>query len=65
MVAINKCDVHFTEKIKRAEEAYQEIKAYGGDDVPIFFISAKYAMGIDKFVTQLRMCVQKLKQAKC
>ncbi|ANQ09116.1 Uncharacterized protein PCOAH_00036230 [Plasmodium coatneyi] len=65
IVAINKCDVHFTEKINRAEEAYREIKAYGGDDVPVFFISAKYAMGIDKFVTHLRTCVQKLKQGKC
>ncbi|KJP88941.1 hypothetical protein AK88_01435 [Plasmodium fragile] len=65
IVVINKCDVHFTEKIKRAEEAYRDIKAYGGEDVPVFFISAKYAMGIDKFVTHLRTCVQKLKHAKC
>ncbi|GAB67467.1 hypothetical protein PCYB_114870 [Plasmodium cynomolgi strain B] len=65
IVVINKCDVHFTEKIKRAEEAYRDIKAHGGDDVPVFFISAKYAMGIDKFVTHLRTCVQRLKHAKC
>ncbi|EUD66345.1 hypothetical protein C922_03261 [Plasmodium inui San Antonio 1] len=65
IVAINKCDAHFAEKIKRAEEAYRDIKAEAGDDVPVFFISAKYAMGIDKFVTHLRTCVQKLKQAIC
>ncbi|GAW81943.1 GTP-binding protein [Plasmodium gonderi] len=65
IVVINKCDVNFEENMKRAEEAYRAIKTYGGNEVPIFFISAKYAMGIDKFVSCLKSFVQKLKYEKC
>ncbi|SCO93298.1 GTP-binding protein, putative [Plasmodium malariae] len=64
IVVINKCDIKFDENIKKAEAAYKEIKMYAGDGVPVFFISAKYAVGVADFVLCLRNCVQKLKHGE-
>ncbi|SBT77839.1 GTP-binding protein, putative [Plasmodium ovale] len=75
VVVINKCDVNFGENVKKAEEAYNKIRKFAsldqfGEDVvnvlhngnvPVFFVSAKYAMGITEFVNCLRRYVQKLK----
>ncbi|VWU48127.1 GTP-binding protein, putative [Hepatocystis sp. ex Piliocolobus tephrosceles] len=63
IVVINKCDVTFQENIKKADQAYNQIKLYD-DTVPIFFISAKYGIGINEFVMSLRRCVEKAKQIK-
>ncbi|KYO00956.1 GTP-binding protein, putative [Plasmodium reichenowi] len=62
IVVINKCDVNFKEKIKDTEKAYNEIKMYDNDDVPIFFLSAKYGIGINEFVNCLRSSIIKLKK---
>ncbi|ETW62821.1 hypothetical protein PFMC_01341 [Plasmodium falciparum CAMP/Malaysia] len=62
IVVINKCDVNFKEKIKDTEKAYNEIKMYDNDDVPIFFLSAKYGIGINEFVNGLRSSIIKLKK---
>ncbi|SOV74618.1 GTP-binding protein, putative [Plasmodium sp. gorilla clade G3] len=61
IVVINKCDVNFKEKIKDTEKAYNEIKMYD-NDVPIFFLSAKYGIGINEFVNGLRSSIIKLKK---
>ncbi|SPJ09251.1 GTP-binding protein, putative [Plasmodium sp. DRC-Itaito] len=61
MVVINKCDVNFKEKIKDTEKAYNEIKMYD-KDIPIFFLSAKYGIGIKEFVNGLRSSIIKLKK---
>ncbi|CRH01056.1 GTP-binding protein, putative [Plasmodium relictum] len=61
IVVINKCDINFKENIMKAEESYNEIKMYDSN-VSIFFISAKYAIGINEFVSCLRYSIQKLKQ---
>lgn len=46
--------------MNKVEEAYKGIKNYD-NNIPIFFVSAKYGMGITEFVNCLRNCVQKLK----
>ncbi|SOV12426.1 GTP-binding protein, putative [Plasmodium sp. gorilla clade G2] len=61
IVVINKCDVNFKEKIKDTEKAYNEIKMYD-NDVAIFFLSAKYGIGINEFVSGLRSSIIKLKK---
>ncbi|CRG93658.1 GTP-binding protein, putative [Plasmodium gallinaceum] len=61
IVVINKCDINFKENIKKAEDSFNEIKTYD-NNVSIFFISAKYAIGINEFVSCLRNFIQKLKQ---
>ncbi|CAD2083874.1 GTP-binding protein, putative [Plasmodium vinckei lentum] len=60
IVVINKCDLNFKEKMNKVEEAYKGIKNYD-NNVPIFFVSAKYGMGITEFVNCLRNSVHKLK----